>query len=76
MINNNIPIPFEERYPEEAEALMAICTERAKKRAKGKRIKPLFLDVTEPIVNEKAKIGRNDPCPCGSGKKYKKCCFK
>ena len=25
---------------------------------------------------EKAKIGRNDPCPCGSGKKYKKCCGK
>ena len=23
----------------------------------------------------KEKIGRNDPCPCGSGKKYKKCCF-
>jgi uncharacterized protein YecA (UPF0149 family) len=22
------------------------------------------------------KIGRNDPCPCGSGKKYKKCCGK
>ena len=22
-----------------------------------------------------AKIGRNDPCPCGSGKKYKKCCL-
>ncbi|HIZ71748.1 MAG TPA: SEC-C domain-containing protein [Candidatus Atopostipes pullistercoris] len=22
------------------------------------------------------KIGRNDPCPCGSGKKYKKCCMK
>jgi hypothetical protein len=22
------------------------------------------------------KIGRNDPCPCGSGKKYKKCCFE
>ena len=21
------------------------------------------------------KIGRNDPCPCGSGKKYKKCCI-
>lgn len=26
-----------------------------------------------PVVNEQ-KIGRNDPCPCGSGKKYKKCC--
>ena len=23
----------------------------------------------------KSKIGRNDPCPCGSGKKYKKCCL-
>lgn len=22
------------------------------------------------------KVGRNDPCPCGSGKKYKQCCFK
>lgn len=27
-----------------------------------------------PIVRANAKIGRNDPCPCGSGKKYKKCC--
>ncbi|MCF6465257.1 preprotein translocase subunit SecA [Clostridium sp. Cult2] len=27
----------------------------------------------QPIVKKK-KIGRNDPCPCGSGKKYKKCC--
>jgi tetratricopeptide (TPR) repeat protein len=28
---------------------------------------------TEQIVNEEPKVGRNDPCPCGSGKKYKKC---
>jgi hypothetical protein len=27
-----------------------------------------------PIVERSPKIGRNDPCPCGSGKKYKKCC--
>lgn len=27
-----------------------------------------------PFVRESPKIGRNDPCPCGSGKKYKKCC--
>lgn len=27
-----------------------------------------------PIIN-KNKVGRNDPCPCGSGKKYKKCCY-
>ena len=28
------------------------------------------------IVVREQKIGRNDPCPCGSGKKYKKCCGK
>jgi hypothetical protein len=28
-----------------------------------------------PIVNPNKDIGRNDPCPCGSGKKYKKCCM-
>jgi len=27
-----------------------------------------------PVRNEGPKVGRNDPCPCGSGKKYKKCC--
>ena len=30
----------------------------------------------EPIRREEPKVGRNDPCPCGSGKKYKKCCAK
>jgi len=27
-----------------------------------------------PVVRDPNKVGRNDPCPCGSGKKYKKCC--
>ena len=31
---------------------------------------------TETIRNSGPKVGRNDPCPCGSGKKYKHCCFK
>ena len=31
--------------------------------------------VKQPVVKDD-KIGRNDPCPCGSGKKYKKCCGK
>jgi len=30
---------------------------------------------TPDIQRPAAKIGRNDPCPCGSGKKYKKCCL-
>jgi SEC-C motif-containing protein len=30
--------------------------------------------VRKPVVRESPKIGRNEPCTCGSGKKYKKCC--
>ena len=33
-------------------------------------------DVNRTVVREEPKIGRNDPCPCGSGKKYKNCCGK
>jgi preprotein translocase subunit SecA len=30
----------------------------------------------EPIRNRRDRVGRNDPCPCGSGKKYKNCCMR
>lgn len=30
---------------------------------------------TEPLLNPFRHVGRNDPCPCGSGKKFKKCCL-
>jgi preprotein translocase subunit SecA len=30
----------------------------------------------EPATPSHQKTGRNDPCPCGSGKKYKRCCLK
>jgi preprotein translocase subunit SecA len=32
------------------------------------------VKTVEPIRNRQVKVGRNDPCPCGSGKKFKKCC--
>ena len=32
-----------------------------------------LLNPPQPKIAEK-KVGRNEPCPCGSGKKYKKCC--
>lgn len=35
--------------------------------------KPILADL-EPVRNPLRRVGRNDPCPCGSGKKYKKCC--
>jgi preprotein translocase subunit SecA len=33
-------------------------------------------DATKPIKRDAPKVGRNEPCPCGSGKKYKNCCGK
>jgi hypothetical protein len=52
---------------------------------KGKRIYPYILPMShkfvealrselDPKKGNGKKVGRNDPCPCGSGKKYKKCC--
>jgi len=34
------------------------------------------MPTNSPAPAKKVKVGRNDPCPCGSGKKYKKCCGK
>ncbi len=41
-------------------------------------LRPLLTNKKGKVINikKKIKIGRNDPCPCGSGKKYKKCCGK
>lgn len=41
------------------------------------KLKTLYKEqkLSTTIVKDK-KVGRNDPCPCGSGKKYKKCCGK
>jgi len=30
----------------------------------------------QPVRNAAKKVGPNDPCPCGSGRKYKKCCMQ
>ena len=34
-----------------------------------------FYSADEPVRNPWRHVGRNDPCPCGSGKKFKKCCL-
>lgn len=34
----------------------------------------MAADNSEPYVRSDPKVGRNEPCPCGSGKKFKKCC--
>ncbi len=40
----------------------------------GQSEAPEIPKVAVPVVRETPKVGRNDLCPCGSGKKYKKCC--
>lgn len=40
----------------------------------GEPVSERKLPAPTPIQNLLPKVGRNDPCPCGSGKKYKKCC--
>jgi SWIM/SEC-C metal-binding protein len=37
-------------------------------------ISDLERALNPPLPAQSKRIGRNDPCPCGSGKKYKKCC--
>ncbi len=34
-----------------------------------------WCESVPPFVREEPKVGRNDPCPCGSGEKYKRCCY-
>ncbi|WP_261395402.1 YecA family protein [Membranihabitans marinus] len=34
------------------------------------------LQSSQTVIHTSKKVGRNDPCPCGSGKKYKKCCLR
>lgn len=42
---------------------------------KRREIQVRYRD-SKTVRNEEVKVGRNDACPCGSGKKYKKCCGK
>jgi preprotein translocase subunit SecA len=49
---------------------------RASAQADGARANGQGEKKVEPIRNRGEKVGRNDPCPCGSGKKYKACCMR
>lgn len=59
------PSISEQRMDDFGEAIFGVYDLHAIARALGPRVRP---------VQHPPKVGRNDPCPCGSGKKYKKCC--
>jgi len=70
-------VEFEASY--ERDGLKDVHHEKAKFK-KGKAESPLWLydegNITPiTVVRSGPKTGRNDPCPCGSGKKYKHCCL-
>lgn len=48
--------------------------EKVEKKRMSKNIKEGASDKQQTVKRQAPKVGRNDPCPCGSGKKYKNCC--
>ena len=63
----------EEVKREEAAKITGAALQAINSLDNGEQIKS---EVNKTVVNEGPKVGRNDPCPCGSGKKYKNCCGK
>ncbi|MBO5470461.1 MAG: preprotein translocase subunit SecA [Lachnospiraceae bacterium] len=64
---------------ETVKALLHIRVEQKVEREEVAKVTGTNKDdssVKEPVKRKSAKIGRNDPCPCGSGLKYKQCCGK
>jgi len=64
-----------------AEEILSICTRHGWKVIVGiEPNKPEDISDVERLLHPpeaaqaQTRVGRNDPCPCGSGKKYKKCC--
>ncbi|HUI96654.1 MAG TPA: DUF1186 domain-containing protein [Xanthobacteraceae bacterium] len=49
--------------------------EGRERRERGRDERVLWTAADGPAVNPYKNVGRNDPCPCGSGKKFKKCCL-
>ena len=64
---------------EDIEIKLGLRKKRSKPREKNfleKMVEEYGLeDKIKSLISTEPKIGRNDPCPCGSGKKYKKCCL-
>jgi hypothetical protein len=49
---------------------------KAQRDAKRELARVVHVGPSGPFINPSRKIGRNDPCPCGSGRKFKKCCLQ
>lgn len=61
--------------PAAVAALKAMAEDDEAARERLYRLKPMALPLTHR-QRATGKVGRNEPCPCGSGKKFKKCCLE
>lgn len=65
-------ITFQARYKQGE----AIFDHRERSRFEKEEGAWRFVDAWTPPARTEKKVGRNEPCPCGSGKKFKRCCLK
>ncbi len=63
-------VPSDEKNP----PVMELIRWKARRRTERGRAARGSEENDDPLRSEKTKVGRNAPCTCGSGKKYKKCC--
>lgn len=71
-LGNNLSAEEKERFFANLEKF-ANMTEKPMREYPSYEANPLII--SQQVIRTEPKIGRNDPCPCGSGKKYKKCCL-
>ena len=76
LLNAQIQQPPQEPEPKHVKVTFTGKQLTPEERAKQQEKKQQRLQVQQTVVNKEPRIGRNDPCPCGSGKKYKNCCGK
>ena len=77
VLANIMDVASEEMTPEQESAIQTLAEAKAAsvENIVGAEQMPTFrFTKPRPVVKDH-KIGRNDPCPCGSGLKYKKCCL-
>ncbi|MCC7155836.1 MAG: preprotein translocase subunit SecA [Bryobacterales bacterium] len=75
------PVAVSSREKKEAQASMVNLAQNIQRKKEREMDALQFVSggaaastTAQPVVKGASKVGRNDPCPCGSGKKYKKCC--
>jgi preprotein translocase subunit SecA len=64
--------PLRERIRKQSKPFAKLVA--AIKKSPARKVKPDEGSDKKTAIGSEKRVGRNDPCPCGSGKKYKKCC--